>query len=72
MAILSRRRGSQRHGVCAGRPAGYRVFRPSDSHPAAGIRGRFFLFLAALSSALTIHMAPRRPLLDEFGEPIQD
>jgi hypothetical protein len=32
----------------------------------------FFWLMAALSSALTIHMAPRRPLLDEFGEPIQD
>ncbi len=34
--------------------------------------GGFFLFwlMAALSSALTLHMAPRVPLLDEFGEPV--
>ncbi|MGP1614651.1 MAG: hypothetical protein ACTS5Y_06285 [Pollutimonas bauzanensis] len=32
----------------------------------------FFLFwmMAAMSSALTLHMAPRGPLVDEFGDPI--
>ncbi|MCC2595299.1 hypothetical protein LKR43_02995 [Pusillimonas sp. MFBS29] len=35
--------------------------------------GGFFLFwlMAALSSALTLHMAPRGQILDEFGDPIE-
>lgn len=35
--------------------------------------GGFFLFwiMAALSSALTLHMAPRGQLVDEFGDPVE-
>ncbi|MGB6102668.1 MAG: hypothetical protein WBF88_02295 [Pusillimonas sp.] len=35
--------------------------------------GGFFLFwlMAALSSALTLHMAPRGRIVDEFGDPIE-
>ncbi len=35
--------------------------------------GGFFLFwlMAALSSALTLHMAPRGQILDEFGDPVE-
>ena len=34
----------------------------------------FFLFwlMAALSSALTLRLAPRGRLVDEFGDPIED
>ena len=32
----------------------------------------FFWLMAALSSALTVHMAPRRRALDDFGEPIRE
>jgi len=33
----------------------------------------FFLFwaMAALSSALTLHIAPRGVILDEFGDPVE-
>jgi len=36
--------------------------------------GGFFLFwvMAALSSALTLHLAPRGRLEDEFGDPVPD
>lgn len=36
--------------------------------------GGFFLFwiMTTLSSALTLHMAPRLPLEDEFGDPVSD
>ncbi len=36
--------------------------------------GGFFLFwlMSALSSALTLHMAPRGVILDEFGDPVND
>lgn len=36
--------------------------------------GGFFLFwlMAALSSALTLHLAPRGQVLDEFGDPLED
>ncbi len=32
----------------------------------------FFLFwiMAAMSSALTLHMAPRGAMVDEFGDPV--
>ena len=35
--------------------------------------GGFFLFwlMAALSSALTLHMAPRGRIVDEFGDPME-
>ncbi|AEC19979.1 hypothetical protein PT7_1439 [Pusillimonas sp. T7-7] len=35
--------------------------------------GGFFLFwlMAALSSALTLHMAPRGRIVDEFGDPVE-
>ncbi|MFW7343620.1 hypothetical protein V0R37_19005 [Pollutimonas sp. H1-120] len=35
--------------------------------------GGFFLFwlMAALSSALSLHLAPRGRLFDEFGDPIE-
>ncbi|TEA71523.1 hypothetical protein ERD84_09135 [Pollutimonas harenae] len=35
--------------------------------------GGFFLFwlMAALSSALTLHMAPRGRIVDDFGDPIE-
>jgi len=35
--------------------------------------GGFFLFwlMAALSSALTLHMAPRGRIVDEFGDPTE-
>ncbi|HWK69907.1 hypothetical protein [Pollutimonas sp. M17] len=35
--------------------------------------GGFFLFwlMAALSSALSLHLAPRGQLVDEFGDPIE-
>ncbi|HWL28422.1 MAG TPA: hypothetical protein VNQ97_05895 [Burkholderiaceae bacterium] len=35
--------------------------------------GGFFLFwiMAALSSALTLHMAPRGRVVDEFGDPVE-
>src|SRR3546814_2252163 len=35
--------------------------------------GGFFLFwlMAALSSALSLHLAPTGPLVDEFGDPIR-
>lgn len=34
----------------------------------------FFMFwmMAAVSSALTLHMAPRGRVVDEFGDPVQD
>ncbi|NYT81693.1 hypothetical protein H0A70_09400 [Alcaligenaceae bacterium] len=36
--------------------------------------GGFFLFwlMAAVSSALTLHLAPRGRVLDEFGDPINE
>jgi hypothetical protein len=35
--------------------------------------GGFFLFwlMAALSSAFSLHLAPRGPVYDEFGDPIE-
>ncbi|MGB3289267.1 MAG: hypothetical protein WBA83_08340 [Burkholderiaceae bacterium] len=36
--------------------------------------GGFFLFwlMAALSSALSLHLAPRAKLVDDFGDPIEE